>query len=130
MLKAEEKYDQLSDTDKQQYEVLKNAISRIELGLNKKFGMPPESISTSFEQSHQITINVLKRKLDWGQTLLDEYHSVSGEKRRKVNLEQKQEEASNQDSEEPQPKKTRRKRKSNLTAYKKQSYRARSLKRI
>ena len=45
--------------------------------------MPPERVSTGYTIGHENTPKVLKRKLEFAQTLLDLYHSGKDEKRSK-----------------------------------------------
>jgi len=79
LIKNEEKYNQLTDNEKQQ---VMDSMDRIETKIYHRFGLPDTSISQSFQIGHpNPNPNILKRKLEYAQTLLDIYHS---EKKRKI----------------------------------------------
>ena len=46
-------------------------MGRIETTIYHRFGFPDNSISLCFEIGHENTPNILKRKLQYTQTLLD-----------------------------------------------------------
>jgi len=98
IIKAEERYDKSTPTEKQQYEVLKNSLRRIETTLYQHFGLQPEGISTSFTIGHQNTPNIMKRKLEYANMLLELYNRGRDTKRMKLD----EESLVNQELKEPE----------------------------